>query len=122
MVGGPLAGCVAVVTGAGRGRGREFAIALSRAGSAVVVNNRNRRVGPDGRGPADSVVEEIVQAGGTAVADHCDVRVPGGQAGPLSNGLSRNGASWTSALQTPGSIGRPCSIAKATRSSRRSSR
>ena len=77
MGGDSLAGRVAVVSGAGKGLGREFAIALARAGAAVVVNNRNRTVDPDGRGPADHVVEEITTAGGRAVADYSDVRSPG---------------------------------------------
>ncbi|MGN6606727.1 MAG: SDR family NAD(P)-dependent oxidoreductase [Jatrophihabitans sp.] len=70
---GPLAGQVGIVTGGGKGLGRAFALDLAAAGATVVVNNRNRQVDADGRGPADHVVDEIRAAGGTAVAEHSDV-------------------------------------------------
>ena len=54
---GPLAGRVAVVSGGGRGLGRSFCLALARQGAKVVVNNRNRVVDADGRGPADQVAD-----------------------------------------------------------------
>lgn len=73
----PLDGRVALVTGGGKGLGRAFALHLAELGAAVVVNNRNREVDADGRGPADHVVTEIEAAGGTAVADHHDVTDPG---------------------------------------------
>ncbi|MDN5768748.1 MAG: SDR family NAD(P)-dependent oxidoreductase [Humibacillus sp.] len=72
----PLAGQVAIVTGGGKGLGRAFALHLAALGAAVVVNNRNRIVGLDGRGAADHVVEEILVRGGRAVADHGDVSDP----------------------------------------------
>jgi NAD(P)-dependent dehydrogenase (short-subunit alcohol dehydrogenase family) len=56
---GPLAGRVAVVSGGGRGLGRSFCLALARQGAKVVVNNRNRVVDADGRGPADQVADQI---------------------------------------------------------------
>ncbi len=71
-----LAGQVAVVTGGGKGLGRAFALDLAAAGAAVVVNNRARIVDADGRSAADHVVDEIVAAGGRAVADHGDVADP----------------------------------------------
>jgi NAD(P)-dependent dehydrogenase (short-subunit alcohol dehydrogenase family) len=68
-------GRVAIVTGAGRGLGREHALLLASEGAAVVVNDLGG--GTDGSGsdtgPAGSVVEEIVAAGGSAVANTDDV-------------------------------------------------
>ena len=69
----PLEGRVGIVTGGGKGLGRAFARHLAAAGAAVVVNNRNRTVRADGRGPADHVALEIAAAGGLAVADTHDV-------------------------------------------------
>lgn len=62
----PLAGRVAIVTGAGRGLGRAHALALAAAGAAVVVNNRSTDA-------AHSVVAEITGTGGRAVAHVGDV-------------------------------------------------
>ncbi|GAA1245224.1 SDR family NAD(P)-dependent oxidoreductase [Janibacter melonis] len=72
----PLEGQVAVVTGGGKGLGRAFARHLADLGAAVVVNNRNRQVDAQGRGPADHVTSEILAAGGRAVAHHGDVADP----------------------------------------------
>ena len=63
---GRLDGQVAVVTGAGRGIGRAYAMALAREGAGVVVNDLDRE-------PADSVVNEIKQAGGKAAASYDSV-------------------------------------------------
>ncbi len=62
---------VAVITGAGRGIGREHALLFAKEGATVVVNDLggdNTGEGADG-GPAHDVVDEIVAAGGTAVAN-----------------------------------------------------
>jgi NAD(P)-dependent dehydrogenase (short-subunit alcohol dehydrogenase family) len=66
-----LDGKVAVVTGAGRGIGREHALALARAGARVVVNDLGVSLAGDaaGESPAQQVVDEIMSAGGQAVAD-----------------------------------------------------
>lgn len=72
---GVCAGRVAIVTGAGRGIGRHHALELARQGAKVVVNDLGG--GPDGTGadagPAQAVVDDIVAAGGTAVANTADV-------------------------------------------------
>ena len=72
---GILQGRVAIVTGAGRGLGREHALELARQGAAVVVNDYGVSLAGEGTGetPAESVVAEIVAAGGQAVANPADV-------------------------------------------------
>ena len=70
-----LEGKVAIVTGAGRGIGREHALALARAGAALVVNDRGASLAGEGTDstPAQGVVSEIVALGGQAVASYDDV-------------------------------------------------
>ena len=68
---GALEGRIAVITGAGRGIGREHALLFAREGAGVVVNDlggSNAGEGADA-GPAQTVVEEIIAAGGKAVAN-----------------------------------------------------
>src|SRR6478736_3988225 len=62
---GRLDGKVAIVTGAGGGIGREHALLFAREGASVVVNDIGLRTGAD----AGSVVGEITDAGGIAVAN-----------------------------------------------------
>src|SRR5262245_23239380 len=72
---GLLAGKVAVVTGSGRGIGKEIALMMAAQGASVVVND----VGAGLYGqetedrPAQEVVNEIVGAGGRAVANYDSV-------------------------------------------------
>ncbi len=70
-----LEGRVAIVTGAGRGIGREHALLFAAEGAKVVVNDLGGST--DGAGadtsPAQQVVDEIVAAGGSAVANFDDV-------------------------------------------------
>ena len=66
---------VAVVTGAGGGLGRIYALELATRGASVVVNDLGGA--RDGSGsssrPADDVVREITDAGGSAVANYDSV-------------------------------------------------
>lgn len=69
-MGNRFEGRVCVVTGAGRGIGRALAMLLAEEGASVVVNDLGGSVDGSGEsaGPAQQVVDEIVAAGGTAVA------------------------------------------------------
>lgn len=62
---------VVIVTGAGRGLGREYALAFAARGAAVVVNDLGAEADGSGgsRAVAQGVVDEILAAGGRAVAD-----------------------------------------------------
>ncbi len=68
-------GRVAIVTGAGGGLGREHALALAKRGAKVVVNDLGgARDGSGGSATAaESVVAEIVAAGGEAMANAASV-------------------------------------------------
>ena len=70
-----LKGRNAVVTGAGRGIGRAVALLLAEEGANVVVNDPGVNVDGTGHdaGPADQVRDEVVAAGGHAVANYDDV-------------------------------------------------
>jgi 3-oxoacyl-[acyl-carrier protein] reductase len=68
MVQGALTGKVAIITGAGQGIGRAHALHLGSLGANVVVNDLGES--------ADSVANEVVASGGTAIAVHGNVTSP----------------------------------------------
>jgi NAD(P)-dependent dehydrogenase (short-subunit alcohol dehydrogenase family) len=72
---GTLDNRVVIITGAGRGMGREHALLCASEGARVVVNDLGCE--RDGSGHdlavAEAVVEEIIAAGGSAVANGDDV-------------------------------------------------
>lgn len=65
-----LAGKVVVVTGAGNGVGAEIAKLAAKSGASVVINDAGVTTSGEGRDPtvAKRMVDEIVAAGGKAVA------------------------------------------------------
>jgi NAD(P)-dependent dehydrogenase (short-subunit alcohol dehydrogenase family) len=90
---GPLNGKAALVTGAGRGIGRAHAILLAARGASVVVCDIGAEL--DGTGRDDSVawrvVEEIVAAGGLAVANDADISTFAGAATAVQAALEAFG-------------------------------
>ncbi len=64
-----LAGKVALITGSGRGIGRAIALKLAGEGARVVLNDLDEA-------PAQSVAQEIVQAGGEAIVCAGNVTAP----------------------------------------------
>jgi NAD(P)-dependent dehydrogenase (short-subunit alcohol dehydrogenase family) len=69
-------GRVAIITGAGRGIGREHALLMAAQGASIVVNDLGGAMdgsGSSDTGPAHQVVDEIVAAGGQAVANTDDI-------------------------------------------------
>jgi len=72
---------VAIVTGAGAGLGRAYALELGRRGAKVVVNDLGGARDGSGEGsssPADEVVAEIENLGGSAVANYDNVATAAG--------------------------------------------
>ncbi|HLM18904.1 MAG TPA: SDR family NAD(P)-dependent oxidoreductase [Acidimicrobiia bacterium] len=93
MDGYSFEGRVAVVTGAGRGIGRAHARLLADLGASVVVNDLGGSMAGSGAnaGPAAEVVDEIVGAGGIAVADTSDVSREEGARTLIATAMERFG-------------------------------
>ena len=72
---GLLDGKVALITGAGGGIGRSHALLFAKEGAKVVVNDLGGSRDGEGKGAtmAETVVDEIKQAGGEATANFNDV-------------------------------------------------
>ncbi|WP_063038930.1 SDR family oxidoreductase [Nocardia pseudovaccinii] len=90
---GALEGRVAVITGAGRGIGREHALLFAREGAAVVVNDLGGSNAGEGSdvGPAKEVVNEIIAAGGKAVANTDDIATWDGAGSVVAQAISELG-------------------------------
>jgi len=90
---GKLDGKVALVTGAGGGLGRAHALLLARQGAAVVVNDLGgaRDGTGGGHSMADGVVEEIIAAGGRAVASYGSVTDDGAAAAMVQAAIDNFG-------------------------------
>ena len=78
-------GRVVIVTGAGRNLGREYVLEFARRGAQVVVNDLGVGISDtDGDAaaptinPADEVVNEIIAAGGQAMANYDSIATPEG--------------------------------------------
>jgi NAD(P)-dependent dehydrogenase (short-subunit alcohol dehydrogenase family) len=86
-------GRVAIVTGAGRGVGRAYAQLLAERGAGVVVNDVGGDMSGDGKDAdlAQTVADEIANAGGTAIADSGDVATVDGASALVESALSRFG-------------------------------
>lgn len=86
---GMLEGKVVVVTGAGRGIGRAIALMSAAQGARVVVNDLGGSAGGGGAdpAPAHSVVAEIRDAGGEAIANVASAAQPDGCASIIEDAV-----------------------------------
>lgn len=84
---------VIAVTGAGGGLGREYALLLAKEGALVVVNDLGGARDGSGSGTsmADAVVQEIRDAGGTAVANYDNIATEEGAAGLIKTAVDNFG-------------------------------
>jgi len=74
-----VAGKVAIVTGAARGIGRGIALLMAQEGAKVIACDIGASLDGAGTdaGPALAVIDEIKQAGGTAIASTLSISEPG---------------------------------------------
>lgn len=86
-------GRVAVITGGGRGLGAAYAKLLAEKGCKVVVNDLGAPIKGDGNDAsvAQQLVDEIVAAGGEAVADSNSVATPEGAQAIVQTALDAYG-------------------------------
>lgn len=81
----PLAGKIALITGAGRGIGRGIALELGKRGASIVVNYSRSS------GAADEVVAELGKLGSKSVAMQADISKPEEVAGLFQKALDHFG-------------------------------
>ena len=88
-----LDGRVVIVTGAGGGLGREYALLLADEGARVVVNDLGgaRDGSGSGHAMADTVVDEIRQLGGTAIANYDNIATEDGAESLVDAALEKFG-------------------------------
>jgi len=92
-MGGCLDGKVVAITGAGRGIGRELALHCAAQGAAIVVNDPG--VAQAGNGgdtaPAETTANDIVAAGGKALANFGNVADPQEAASVVEDAVAKFG-------------------------------
>ena len=90
---GMLEGKVVAVTGAGRGVGREIALLCAKHGAAVVINDPGVGGGGEGgdAGPAQETANDIIAAGGKAIANLASVADPAGAASIIEDAVKAFG-------------------------------
>ena len=86
-------GKIAIVTGAGGGLGKCHALELAKLGAKVVVNDLGGSMDGSGHSntPAQEVVDEIVAAGGEAIANYASVSDEQGAASMVQDAISKWG-------------------------------
>jgi NAD(P)-dependent dehydrogenase (short-subunit alcohol dehydrogenase family) len=89
-----LDGRVVIITGAGGGLGREYALLLADEGARVVVNDLGgaRDGSGSGKAMADTVVDEIRQLGGTALANYDNIATEDGAQSLVDSAVQEFGA------------------------------